>query len=169
LPASALTENASGQTTAPRQSFPFRLVLPLGQLLLCAALILIACGPGSFAGSVPPVHGPISAPPARAGVANNLVVLLNLPGYVLQAPVAAYCKSHHSQLSRYSSAITCGGFGWSVFALPLWWIAGRAIEALLAIRRNVVAPHIHWIEAAISLLLLFFGTHRHCRILLQRL
>src|SRR6185437_11572470 len=110
MPPSPLTENASGQTTAPRQSFPFRLVLPLGQLLLCAALILIACGPGSFIGSMPPVHRPISAPPGRAGVlANNLVVLLNLPGYVLQAPVAAHCKSHDKGFRDTSALLPAAG------------------------------------------------------------
>jgi len=45
-----------------------------------------------------------------------------------------------------------------VFALPLWWIAGRGLETLVAIRRKLITPRIRWIEAAISLLLLFFGT-----------
>jgi hypothetical protein len=69
-----------------------------------------------------------------------------------------YCRRHPGAFSRYTGVVTRGLFGWSLFALPLWWIAGRGIEALIALRRNVIAPRIHWIEAAISCLLLFFGT-----------
>ena len=37
-----------GQGAATRRPFRFIVVLPLGQLLLCAVLIVIVCGPGSL-------------------------------------------------------------------------------------------------------------------------
>jgi len=165
--------SASGQALPDGRPFPFRLVLPLGQLLLCIALILIVCGPRFFMafGSQP-----VSATPAvsarepdlrpdqdsarhaqRIDLAFHFLCDLNLPGSVVQAPMAAFTKNHPGRIPRSLEIITRSAFGWSVLAMPFWWIAGRGLEALIATRRKLVAPRIHWSEASISYVFLFGG------------
>jgi hypothetical protein len=48
MPTNLPMENASSQPTATRRHSPVRVVLPLGQLVLCAVLLVMACGPESL-------------------------------------------------------------------------------------------------------------------------
>lgn len=49
MPPSSQIDNTSEQPTPTPRHFPLSVVLPLGQLLLCAALLVIFCGPESLA------------------------------------------------------------------------------------------------------------------------
>jgi hypothetical protein len=82
---------------------------------------------------------------------------LNLPGGVLQMKLAAYGRTHDGWIARAVVAFTCSLLSSSVLALPLWWIAGRGADALLAMRRKLVAPRIRFPEAAISFVLFAGG------------
>jgi hypothetical protein len=187
--------NCGGQEAATRHLFRLSLALPLGQLLLSAALILIFCGPGGLmpvsAGTsyVEVTHtatdhnsanddaeelylerkaaeekdnservGRAAAPSSQqeriTGRVFASVWLLNLPGGFLQMEAARYARNHHGwiagALGTFTSSFLCS----SVLALPFWWIAGRGADALISLRRNVIAPRIRIPEAAVGFLML---------------
>lgn len=170
-----------GQRAAMRRTVLFRLALPLGQLLLCAVLIVIVCGPRSLMpvsstgtiyvkaengvtervsdGPARPAETP--KPPDRrtwtAGRVLASIWLLNAPGSILTMKLAAYGSTHHGFMARVFDGFASSQLSGSLVALPFWWIAGRGADALLAMRRNVVAPRIHLPETAIAFLLLAGG------------
>lgn len=169
------------QEAATRRPFLFSLVLPLGQLLLCAVLIMIVCGPGSLMpvsstgtiyveaknsvtehasdGPVRPSETP--TPPNRriwtAGHVLASIWLLNVPGSMVSMKLAAYGSTHQGFMARVLDGFASSQLSGSLVALPFWWIAGRGADALLAMRRNVIAPRIHLPETAIAFLLLAGG------------
>lgn len=193
--------DASAPTASVKRPLPFRLVLPLGQLLLCAVLILIVCGPRSLlpvrtrpTGVVkitftdraatqptrdvqPTKTDPTTTgtQPSRRAQPTRVVDVesdrqmritgrvlasiweINLPGGILQMKMAAYASTHQGWLAKAMDAVSCSPFSCSVLCFPFWWIVGRSADALLARRRKVIAPRIHFVEAAISFLLLAGG------------
>jgi hypothetical protein len=186
MPANPLAENSSSQPAATRRHFPLSLVLPLGQLLLCAVLIVIFCGPESLmsvktttgtgtiyvetqstvtdrSGDGPATHVHIHAqqPPNGHVTATGRVLvsvwLLNLPGSILKMKLAAYGSTHQGFVARAVDAFTGSWLSGAVLALPLWWIVGRGADALLALKRKAIHPRIRFAEAAISFLLLMAG------------
>ena len=175
-------ENASSQPTATRRPFPLRLVLPLGQLVLCAVLIVIFCGteslmpastgtiyvgtkgvftgrPVSGSDSFPTTH--TQQPPAPHITAKGRIlasiVLLNVPGDILQMKLMTYGRTHDGWLARAVDTFTSSLLSGSVLALPFWWIVGRGADALIALKRKAIQPRIRFAEAAISFLLLMGG------------
>jgi hypothetical protein len=71
---------------------------------------------------------------------------LNLPVGIVQLPYAIASPSKQEWIPdgmfvHYWRAIT-----WPLAGILFWWIAGRAIEALLAVRRSQICPKIRWIE-----------------------
>ena len=179
MPPTPPTENAFQQPTATHRRFPLRLVLPLGQLVLCAVLLVIFCGPRSLMpvirrGTIyvetqatftdrsddrPAIHA--QQPPDRHITTTGRVLasvwLLNLPGGILEIKLAAYGGTHQGFVARAVDAFTCSRLSSAVLALPLWWIAGRAADALLALKRKAIHPRIRFAEAAVSFLLLMGG------------
>jgi len=178
MPANPPTDNASRQPTA-RRRFPLRLVLPLGQLVVCAVLLVIFCGPGSLmpvirrgtiyveaqatftdrSDDVAATHA--AQPPDRHITTTGRVLasvwLLNVPGDILQLKLAAYGSTNSGWLARAVDAFTCSRLSGALLALPLWWIVGRGADALLALKRKAIHPRIRFAEAAISFLLLMGG------------
>lgn len=179
MPANPANENASQEPTVTRRHFPLRLVLPLGQLVLCAVLLVIFCGPSSLmpvirrgtiyvetqaAFTDRPGDGPAKhaeQPPAPHITATGGVLasvwLLNVPGDILQMKLAAYGSTHQGFVARAVDAFTCSSLSGAVLALPLWWIVGRGADALIALKRKAIHPRIRLAEAAISFLLLMAG------------
>ncbi|HEU5414390.1 MAG TPA: hypothetical protein VFW31_11565 [Candidatus Angelobacter sp.] len=182
MPPTPPTENVPVKHTTARRPFPFRLVLPLGQLVLCAVLLVMVCGPdslmpvirtgtiyvetkGVFTGypvsgseSVPAKHEQPPAPHITAtGRVLASVFLLNLPGSILTLKLAAYGSTHQGFVARAVHAFTSSWLSGAVLALPLWWIAGRGADALVALKRKAIHPRIRFAEAAISFLLLMGG------------
>jgi hypothetical protein len=41
---------------------------------------------------------------------------------------------------------------WPLLCIPLWWMAGRAIDALIAIKNRKLTPRIGWTETLIGFL-----------------
>jgi hypothetical protein len=175
-----MTDNANqdrsgGQTTAIKRAFPFRLVLPLSQLLLCAVLIVIFCGPRSLIvfGLEPASTAPITAASTMKDHSNpasdrraqititdhvlRVIAVVNLPGGVLQVPIMRYSRAHPALAPTIFKIFTSHMLSWSLLSLPFWWIAGRGLDALIAMRRNLLAPLLHWTEGTISFVLLFMG------------
>ena len=179
MPSTPPTENPEQPT---RRHFPLRLVLPLGQLMLCAVLIVTFCGPESLApvrsgtgtiyletqstftdrsGEGAATHTHVQQPPSGHVTATGRVLvsvwLLNLPGSILKMKLAAYGSTHQGFVARAVDAFTGSWLSGAVLALPLWWIVGRGADALVAIKRKAMKPRIRFPEAAISFLLLMAG------------
>jgi len=154
------------------------MVLPLGQLALCAVLILIVCGPRSLipvrtraASGVVKItfSDRASDPPSRrpeapsdlgmriSGRVLGSIWIFNLPGGILQMEAAAYGRTHHGWIGGAMETISCSSLSCSVLCLPFWWIAGRGTDALIAMQRKLIAPRIHFHEAVISFVLLAGG------------
>ena len=185
MPPGSPTENASSQSTSTRRRFPFRLALPVGQLVLCAVLLVIVCGPeslipvirtgtiyvetqsnftdrsGSESGRAHATHAQQQPPPnghiTATGRVLASVFLLNLPGSILQTELAAYGGTHQGFVARSVDAFTCSSLSGAVLALPLWWMVGRGADALIGLKRKAIQPRIRFAEAAISFLLLMGG------------
>jgi len=182
MPPTPPTENAPEQATATRRHFPLRLLLPLGQLLLCAVLLVMACGPESLmpvrtgTGTIyvetqsaftdrsadgPATHAHVQQQPNGHVTATGRVLvsvwLLNLPGSILKMKLAAYGSTHQGFVARSVDAFAGSWLSGAVLALPLWWIVGRGADALVAIKRKAMKPRIRFPEAAISFLLLMAG------------
>jgi hypothetical protein len=90
----------------------------------------------------------------RKDIFLGLAAMLNLPAGILQLPYAIFFSPDKrdwnptpmdSQLWR---AIT-----WSLLGLPFWWIIGRAVDALAAIKSGRLTPRIGWIETVLGFLL----------------
>jgi hypothetical protein len=156
--------------------------LPLGQLLLCAVLIVIFCGPESLApvrtgtgtiyvetqatftgrsgdGAATHIHAqqPSNGHVTATGRVLVSVWLLNLPGTILKIKLAAYGSTHQGFVARAVYAFTGSWLSGAVLALPLWWIVGRGADALIAMKRKAMKPRIRFPEASISFLLLMAG------------
>jgi hypothetical protein len=180
MPPTPPTGNAPEQATATSRPFPLRVVLPLGQLLLCAVLIVIFCGPESLmpvrtgtiyvetqatftdrSGDGPATHAHVQQSPNGHVIATGRVLvsvwLLNLPGSILKMKLAAYGSTHQGFVARAVDAFTGSWLSGAVLALPLWWIVGRGADALIALKRKAIEPRIRFPEAAISFLLLMAG------------
>lgn len=164
----------AGENPRARRRYSFRLVLPVGQLLLSGVLMLIVCGPRSLIPvrarvgyvavkvtftdtTATPQHPQSDRWMRIKGQVFSSVWLLNLPGGMLQMKAAAYGINHHGWIAAAMDAISSSSLSSSVLALPFWWIAGRGADALAARRRKLIPLRIRFSEAAVSFVLLMGG------------
>jgi hypothetical protein len=146
-----------GETAAIHdRSLRFSLLLPLGQLLFCAVLLfpirlMILHG---LRIDLPPWIEQIMAlnffPWVKPDFLLSSVMALNLPGLVIQLPYAMVSSSQREWMPadvdfRVWRAIT---LPW--LCLPFWWIAGRGIDALNAVKHQQFAPRIRWPEVVVG-------------------
>lgn len=129
----------------PHRVFPFRWIFPLGQLVLCLLLISIVV---ELRGNIPYVYA------ARVCEA---ITAINLPGALVQLPVALLHTNHEIWRPPWLSAQLWNGITFPIFALVFWWIAGRATEALVAINDRQLAPKIGWVETVTGFLIMTGG------------
>ncbi|HEY2360287.1 MAG TPA: hypothetical protein VGK36_04165 [Candidatus Angelobacter sp.] len=78
------------------------------------------------------------------------VTALNLPGLIIQLPYVITSPTKREWMPadvdfRVWRAITL-----PLLCLPFWWIAGRSIDALTALKHHQIAPRIRWPEVAIG-------------------
>jgi hypothetical protein len=163
--------------------FPFRRVLPIAQLLLCAVLLwpyrawiafeVFSVTPRYSAPrvteSTPHLEIPLNAEgqielPAKVRNivrahenAFNTVAALNLPGGIVQLPYAIYSADHREWIPGNIDFQTWRALSWPLLALPFWWMAGRGAEALASARRKLLVPRLRWPETVISFLLMAGG------------
>lgn len=131
-------------TSAPRP-IPFRWILPLGQLVLSLSLLsLVHAIPG------------YSFWPIRRAVATG-VTMLNMPGTFVQLPEAMLRSSRTFwtppgiDLQSWLAVTSC------ILALPFWWMAGRALEALRAVKHKLCTPRINWVETVVNFVVMSGG------------
>src|SRR4051812_45576292 len=116
----------------PHRVFPFRWLFPLGQLVLCLLLVSI----------LESLHRYI--PYAFANHVSEAIAAINLPGVLIQLPVALLRVDHDIWKPPGLSVQLWHGITFPIFAMVFWWIAGRATEALIAINDRQLMPKIGW-------------------------
>lgn len=156
----------------------FRRLLPIAQLLLCAvllfpyrALILFQLFGIRGAGPLPPssitynLDGSINLRTDDAFErwfqakenAYDFATALNLPVVLVEVPHIILSADRSGWTPHNIDFKTWRAVTWPLLGLPLWWMAGRGLEALLAARRNLASPRIGWPATVISFLLMGAG------------
>jgi hypothetical protein len=144
---------------------PFRLALPLGQLVLCA-LILWPIRGLIFAELGLPRVMRLTGPPLffRFGPGRmflewslrngrETVAAINLPAGLVQLPTV-FLRADKTEWKpdgvdfRAWRAVT-----WPLLGMVFWWIAGRGLDALVAARRKALSPRIGWTETVLGFVL----------------
>ena len=168
-----------------RRAFPFRWILPIGQLVLCAFAMLplqdrlgndLAIVWHDFAGGYTMAHAaerPAQPdPPAPKDTATTplapsdldpdkaqlqIPMALDLPALLVQLPYVL--------LNPRESVWRPRGLllpDWNALFLPFaglifWYSAGRGLEALFAAARKEIDPYITWLETVCALVLFLTG------------
>lgn len=185
------TPAGTAEAEEPRSIFPFRRLLPIGQLVLCALLLWPARSAigrelGFRFGADPvPVqftfggYRLLSSPfmPLTDEERNSMdtVWALNLPAILVDLPYAIFSADHEEWRPRGMNFEVWRSISWPLLCLPLWWIAGRGLEALLAARAMYqgapvcATPRIGWIETSVaSLIMLACGFIIVCFVIFER-
>lgn len=158
----------------------FRRVLPIAQLFLCAVLlfpyratILLEVFGIRTAGGLPPatltynLDGTVKLRTSgefdrwfkTRENAFDLVSALNLPAvFVFDVPYGILSSDHGYWTAFHIDYKTWRVITWPFMALPLWWLAGRGLEALQSARRKLISPPIGLLTTLISFLLMAGGT-----------
>jgi len=156
-----------------RRDYRFRLVLPAAQLLLCLCIIwpmrgLIASevrasietiraeDPGSAQppASAPPqivlIPDPAFRPSRIAEVVIWMPAMLNLPAMMFELPQAILSPTHDSWRLPGMDPLIWRVIAWPVIGILFWWIAGRAVDALIAALDRLIRPSIGWAEVVLA-------------------
>jgi hypothetical protein len=160
--------------------FPFRRILPLGQLLLCALLLWPYRARIAFELFGVSMSGNAPAPPQQIILnaqgkidysstpqfekwidaqenAFDTVAMLNVPVIFFDALYSILSGDPQELKPRHIYFKTWRAVTWPLIALPFWWMAGRGAEALAAARRKLLVPRLRWAETVISFLLMAGG------------
>jgi hypothetical protein len=78
------------------------------------------------------------------------VTALNLPGLIIQLPYVITSPDKREWMPADVDFHVWRAITLPLFCLPFWWIAGRGIDALTALKHRQIAPRIRWPEVAIG-------------------
>lgn len=128
-----------------RRPIPFRWIFPFGQLLLCFFLLsLLRAIPFFISWRI------------RMGVTAG-VIMLNAPGLLVHLPEIILRAGHGIWTPPGIDFRTWQAVTASIFGMLFWWAAGRAVEALLALKYRQCKPQINWFETIVSGLIMSGG------------
>jgi hypothetical protein len=139
----------------------FRWVLPLANLLLCAILLwpirlmilreLHIPLPQIVAQSMMPdcIRW---APKSEFFLTSAMA--LNLPAGLIQLPYIVTSPSKREWMPVEMDFRVWRVITWPLLSLPFWWIAGRAADALRAIKDRRLTPRIGWPESIAGFLVM---------------
>src|SRR5215472_17155569 len=144
---------------------PFRLALPLGQLVLCAlilwpirGLILAELGlPMAVRLIGPPLF--FRSGPGRMFLEWSLrngrqtVAAINLPAGLAQLPTVLLRADKTEWRPAAVDFLTWRAVTWPLLGMVFWWIAGRGVDALVAAPQKAPAPRIGWTETVLGFVL----------------
>jgi len=174
-----LPNDAVLQTRSGRRPLPFRRLLPLGQLLFCALLLLPFRGIILFellhirVYSFAPDSGTTIGPDGSIHLGNNpaferwmkaqqttfqAVTFLNFPGVIFDLPSAMFSPAWQVWAPERVEHDLWSAVTLPILALPFWWMVGRGLEALLSAKKRLIAPRLRWFETVVSFLLLAMGS-----------
>ncbi len=146
------------QRVERRGSFPFRWVLPFGQLMVCLVLLWQARGivAWSFGLRLPlPMLGTGGIDGGYAAL--RAAAALNLPAGLIQLPYDIFSPSHTEWMPAGMDSTVWRAVTWPVIGLVFWWLPGRGIEALSAAKYRKLAPRIGWTETIVGFLVMAAG------------
>ncbi|HEY5027526.1 MAG TPA: hypothetical protein VIK39_03890 [Candidatus Angelobacter sp.] len=138
--------------------------MPLGQLLLCAALLWPIRLTVLRALHIPLPHiveQTMLSDCLRWSPKQNFffdsIVALDIPAGLIQLPYIMTSPTKREWMpdgidSRVWRAVT-----WPLLCIPFWWIGGRAIDALTALNHRLLTPRIGLMETVIGSLWLASG------------
>jgi len=166
------------------RALAFRWILPVAQLLLCAAILLpIWPDEGREIHASLRAYGlaPRAVPPSEGGAGNaatfdlditspewrqklrqkeqreRIVVALNGLGSIPEVASAIVSPAN-------TVWVPSGMFTWTwldiscpILGMLFWFVAGRGIEALASARKGLARPRIRWWEVVLSLVILAYG------------
>ena len=166
----------------PSQSFPFRRVLPLVQLLVCLVILWpvreriiygILESIDSYAPPKPktselqqpePLYvvptvtlEPRRFSPVEPDVRMRVPLLLNFPVLVAQLPYLLVSPTRREWVPKGMFVETWRALSWPFFGTLFWWLSGRGIEALRSAGRSLVHPRIRIVETVIAIILACIG------------
>jgi hypothetical protein len=143
---------------------PFRRVLPITQLVLCALLLwpwrsfyilqfrseAHVLWPTRFQQPVYHIADSLAlVPPREHALANLGVLRLDMPA-LLNMPAVFTGVARQGAVPVGFLPDFWRSFSWPFLGIIFWWIVGRGIDALLAARSHVVAPGITWAETVVA-------------------
>jgi hypothetical protein len=165
------------------RAFPFRWVLPLAQLFVCAvvlwpirgalvyqirnAFIFYARSPSPEQVVPPKGDFHIELRPEDLeqlhveGVNQRrqaMPAALNVPAGLIELPYTILNPEKRAWAPRGIFFETWRAMSWPLIGIMFWWAAGRGLEGLLAARRGIIRPAISWAETGIAAVCVFiFG------------
>ncbi len=78
------------------------------------------------------------------------VVALDIPGGLIQLPYSMNTPTKREWSPKGMNDLLWRAVTWPFLCIPFWWIAGRAIDALTAVKHQLVKPRIGLMETAIG-------------------
>ena len=78
------------------------------------------------------------------------VVALNIPAGLIQLPYSMNTPAKRTWSPKGMNDLVWRAVTWPFLCLPFWWIAGRAIDALTAVKHRPLAPRIGLTETIIG-------------------
>lgn len=90
------------------------------------------------------------------------VELLNLPGFLAEVPQAMLRPDRELWTPPGLDHLTWQAISASIFAMLFWWMAGRAMEALGALKIRQCKPRINLFETVVASLIMFGGAVIFC-------
>ena len=167
-----------------RSAFLFRWILPLAQMVLCAALLwplwpelgqqihaslrAYRIVPRSIeqsddtTGNSTPIVPDITSPEWRRKLRQKeererIVAVLNGLGGIPEVAYAMVSPAHAVWVPNGMYTWIWLDISWPVLGMFFWFFAGRGIEALLSARKRLLAPRIRWWEIVLALVMLAYG------------
>jgi hypothetical protein len=142
----------------------FALLLPVAELLLSAAFLwpmrLIIVHELHI--SLPPVIEQTMVADCRRWSPKQdfflgAVVGLNIPAGIIQLPYSVNRPGRKQWSPAGMNDFVWRAVSWPFVCLPFWWIAGRAIDALRAVKYRSLIPRIRLMEAVIGSIWVVIG------------
>jgi hypothetical protein len=155
-----------------RRVIAFRWVLPIAEILVCAALLwpwrgflawqLRATGHAYWPTRIEePVHlnvGLVAVTKTLEEMnAEELSEIRISAPTLLNIPCSLLGLMRREAVPRGTLPEFWRSISWPFFGIVFWWIAGRGIEALVASRRHLLSPAITWIEVFVASLVIVIG------------
>lgn len=165
------------------RAFPFRWVLPIAQLFVCAVVLwpirgvlvyqmrntFIFYGHRPSREQVVPPNGGfhIELRPEDleqlhmeevSQLRQALPAALNVPAGLVELPYTILNPEKRVWVPRGIFFETWRAMSWPLIGIMFWWAAGRGLEGLLAARQGIIRPAISWVETGAAAVFVFiFG------------
>ena len=158
------------------RTIPFRWILPIAELLVCAVLLwpwrgffIVEMRVTAHAHWPALVEQPVLRLNTAQGPetlrdrhAETLAAIRILTPALLNIPCSLLGLMRREAVPRGMLPEFWRSISWPFFGIVFWWIAGRGIEALVASRRDLLSPAITWIEVFVASLITSLGCLSGC-------